>query len=94
MDTVLLGYALPLTMLVLFFAFPPVTSLAFRAFEDCTDFSDEVGDGSSYMISYRKHYAVACPSDDLDGAQTLAWVAIVIFPVGVLVPSAWLLMND
>mgnify|MGYP004175154007 FL=1 len=30
-DAVLLQYAVPLTMLVLFFAFPPVTSLAFRS---------------------------------------------------------------
>ena len=90
-DAVLLGYALPLTMLILFFAFPPVTSLAFRAFEDCTHFSDEVGEGSSYMISYRKHYAVDCHSDELSDTWQLAWAAIFIYPVGVLVLSAWLL---
>ena len=34
-DTVLLRYAVPLALLVLFFAFPQVTALAFRMFEPC-----------------------------------------------------------
>lgn len=63
------SYAVPLTMLILFFAFPPVTSLAFRLFEQCTTFSDELGQSQAFLISSRKHYALACPSDELtDGA--------------------------
>ena len=90
-DAVLLGYAVPLTLLILFFAFPPVTSLAFRLFEECTTFSDELGESQAFLISSRKHYAVACPSDELADAQSLAWVAILLYPVGVVVFSAWLL---
>ena len=90
-DTVLLRYAMPLTMLILFFAFPPVTSLAFRTFEACTTFSDEMGEGQSYLVSSRKNFAVACPSDELKHAQSLAWVAIILYPVGVVVLCAWLL---
>ena len=41
-DAVLLGYAVPLTLLILFFAFPPVTSLAFRLFEECTTFPTHI----------------------------------------------------
>ena len=90
-DAVLLRYAMPLSLLVLFFAFPPVTALAFRMFEPCTTFSDEVGEAQHFLVSYRKHYAVPCPSDELSDAQSIAWVAILLYPVGVIVLSAWLL---
>ena len=90
-DTVLLRYGVPLTMLILFVAFPPVTSLAFRTFEPCESFSDEVGAAQNFLVSYRKHYAVACPSNELSAAQSLAWGAIMLYPVGVVVLSAWLL---
>ena len=90
-NTVLLQYALPFTMLVLFFAFPPVTALAFRMFEPCTTFSDEVGQSQRWLVSSRKHYAVVCPSPELAQAQSVAWVAILLYPVGVIVLSAWLL---
>ena len=40
-DGVLLQYAMPLTLLILFFSFPPITTLAFRAFEKCDTFADE-----------------------------------------------------
>ena len=90
-DVVVLRYAVPLTMLILFFAFPPVTSLAFRLFEQCTTFSDELGQSQAFLISSRKHYALACPSDELTDAQSLAWVAILIYPVGTILLSAWLL---
>ena len=90
-DTVLLGYAMPLTMLILYFAFPQVTALAFRLFEDCTTFTDELGESRAFLISDRKHYAVPCPSDELKGAQSTAWAAIFLYPVGVILLSAWLL---
>ena len=90
-DTVLLGYAMPLTMLILYFAFPPVTALAFRLFEDCTTFTDELGESQAFLISDRKHYAVPCPSDELKGAQSTAWLAIFLYPVGIILLSAWLL---
>jgi len=90
-DAVVLRYAVPLTMLILFFAFPPVTSLAFRLFETCTTFSDELGESKAFLISSRKHYVLTCPSDELSDAQSLAWVAILIYPVGTILFSAWLL---
>ena len=90
-DVVLLRYAVPLTMLILFFAFPPVTSLAFRLFEDCTTFSDELGQSQAFLVSSHKHYALECPSDELSDAQSLAWVAILIYPVGTILLCAWLL---
>ena len=90
-DTVLLRYAMPLTMLILYFAFPPVTALAFRLFEDCTTFTDELGESQAFLISDRKHFAVPCPSDELKGAQSTAWLAIFLYPVGVILLSAWLL---
>ena len=90
-NAVVLRYAVPLTMLILFFAFPPVTSLAFRLFETCTTFSDELGEIQAFLISSRKHYVLACPSDELSDAQSLAWVAILIYPVGTILFSAWLL---
>ena len=75
-DAVLFGYAMPLTMLVLYFAFPPTTALTFRLFDDCTTFTDELGESQAFLISDRKHYAVPCPSDELEGAQSMSWLAI------------------
>ena len=90
-DTVLLSYAMPLALLVLFFAFPQVTALAFRMFEPCTTFTDEMGETQRFLVSYRKHYAVTCPSSELTAAQSIAWVAIILYPVGVIVLCALLL---
>ena len=78
-------------LLVLFFAFPQVTSLAFRMFEPCTTFTDEMGETQRFLVSYRKHYAVACPSSELTAAQSIAWVAIILYTVGVIVLCALLL---
>ena len=36
----------------------------------------QVGDAQRWLISPRKHYAVACPSDELSEAQALAWGAM------------------
>ena len=90
-DTVLLRYAMPLVLVVLFFAFPQVTALAFRMFEPCTIFTDEMGETQRFLVSYRKHYAVACPSSELTAAQSIAWVAIILYTVGVIVLCALLL---
>ena len=90
-DTVLLRYAMPLALLVLFFAFPQVTALAFRMFEPCTTFTDEMGETQRFIVSYRKHYAITCPSSELTEAQSIAWLAIVLYPVGVIVLCALLL---
>ena len=50
-----------------------------------------MGDAQRWLISPRKHYAVACPSNELSAAQSLAWGAIMLYPVGMVVLSAWLL---
>ena len=50
-DGVLLQYAMPLILLVLFFAFPPITSLAFRAFERCETFADEARDARAVELT-------------------------------------------
>ena len=83
-DTVLLRFAMPLTLLTLFFAFPPVTSLAFRAFEECETFTDEAEESQSFLISPTRHYVLPCPSDELQRTQSLAWGAIVLYPIGVI----------
>ena len=120
-DTVLLRYCVPLTLLILFVAFPPITSvsraavstpdshqsdassathspvsqmstqLAFRTFEACTSFPDKLGPAQDFLVSHRKHFAVVCPSQELKDAQALASVAILLYPVGVIFFSAWLL---
>ena len=43
------------------------------------------------MVSYPRHYAIQCPSNELSDAQSLAWAAIFLYPVGVVLLSAWLL---
>ena len=43
------------------------------------------------MVSYPRHYAIQCPSNELSDAQSLAWAAIFLYPVGVVLLSACLL---
>ena len=70
----------------------PVTALAFRAFEECETFTDEAANSSvAYLLSASKQYAVACPSEELEAAQSIAWAAIILYPVGVIVLCASLL---
>ena len=74
----LLRYALPLTLFILFIAYPPITSLSFRAFEECEHFEDSNGDITSFM---RADYSIECPSPELSKAKALAIAAIVLYPV-------------
>ena len=93
-ETVLLPYSLPLALGIFFFAYPPVTALAFRAFEECEEWRvDEHGSTQRYLLSYSKNYAIECPSDELTRVQGLAWCAIILYPVGVLVLCTLLLFS-
>ena len=78
--------SLPANIVVLFFAFPTVSSLAFQAFS-CEDFDD----GSSYLSA---DYSVDC-NDEAQYApvRRLASVAIALYPVGVPLLSLGLLLR-
>ena len=67
--------ALPYELALSFLVFPMVSSAAFRAFS-CDDFDT----GRSYL---RADYAVECGTDAHDAAQSLAWMGIGFYPVGI-----------
>ena len=87
---------LPMALRVTFFAFPIVSSLAFKAFR-CDDL--DANDGAEAGVM-REDLAVSCWAAD-DGGFTveyvrirrLAWVAIVLYPVCMPIGYAWLLFS-
>jgi len=66
-----LPWLLPLSFLV----FPMVSSAAFRAFS-CEEFDD----GRSYL---RADYAVECGTEVHGRAESLAWLGIALYPIGI-----------
>ena len=56
-----------------------------------TTLTDEICGSQAFLVSFPKHYALACPSDELTDAQSIAWMAIFLYPVGVVVLCASLL---
>ena len=65
---------LPSLMCLLFYAFPVVFSQAFQAL-DCESF----GKGESSFL--RADYSLDCSSPEYDQVESLAWVAIVLYPI-------------
>ena len=65
--------SLPWVLKLLFFAYPIVSSVAFEAFA-CYEFT-----ASSYL---KADVAIECFSEAHTEVKTLAWVAILIYPVG------------
>ena len=76
--------ALPLLLTLSFLTFPMVSSTAFRAF------SCEVFDTGSYL---RADYALECESTEHQSAKSLAWLAILLWPVGVSLLYAALMLR-
>ena len=70
---VLLKWEVHSLLQVAFIAYPLVTTKAFEAFS-CYDFT-----GSSWL---KADVAIQCHTEEHDRIQTLAWLAIGIYPVG------------
>lgn len=84
---------LPATLYIFFLAYPVVTNYAFEAFS-CYEFDD----GSRWLVA---DVSVACTQGgafDLDTstehgrAKVIAWLAVLLYPIGVLVLNAMLLL--
>ena len=69
--------ALPWLLLLTFIYSPIVSSSAFRAFS-CEDFDN----GQSFL---RADYAIECYTEDYARVVLLAWLGILLYPVGVSV---------
>ena len=80
-----LHWATPIILKLLFFCYPMVTSMAFQAFA-CYSFDD----GTSWL---QADFSVDCDSDDHQSTKNLAVVAIILYPVGVLVLNSLLLFR-
>ncbi len=76
--------AMPWLLFLSFLVFPMVSSNAFRAFS-CEPFSNE----RSYL---RADYAVECDSEEHSQVKQLAWLGILLYPVGISALYALLLL--
>ena len=74
--TVLLETAVPLLLQLGFLAYPLVTNVAFDAFS-CYTFSD-----SEWL---KADVAIQCGTPEHDSVKRLAWLAILLYPIGLLV---------
>ena len=73
--------ALPWLLMLFFVVFPMVSSSAFRAFS-CEDF----GNGQSFL---RADFAIECDTEAYDRVERLAWIGILLYPVGISVLCEW-----
>ena len=73
--------ALPWQLMLFFIVFPMVSSSAFRAFS-CEDF----GNGQSFL---RADYAIECDTEAYARVEQLAWLGILLYPVGISVLCEW-----
>lgn len=71
---------LPPTLIVLFLAYPTVTNVAFEAFT-CHDFESTDGVTRRYLIA---DVRVDCESPEYTDLLTLAWVAMLLYPIGII----------
>ena len=76
--------ALPWLLLLTFIVSPMVSSSAFRAFS-CEDFDN----GRSFL---RADYAIECYTETYTRVELLAWLGILLYPVGVSVLYAVLIL--
>ena len=73
--------ALPWLLILFFVVFPMVSNTAFRAFS-CEDF----GNGRSFL---RADYAIECDTEAYARVEQLAWLGILLYPVGISVLCEW-----
>ena len=79
--------AAPASLRLLFLVYPIVTKEAFKAFS-CYTFDEGYASASSWL---RADVSIKCGSDVHMTSQALAVVAIIMYPVGLLLLFAWLL---
>ena len=75
----------PLLLWLLFILYPVVTNVAFEAFP-----CHELDGGVGWLIA---DVAIDCESDEHVTVQLLAWLAIVVYPIGMWVLAASLLFK-
>ena len=80
--TALFEMVVPALLMVAFLAYPLVTNLAFDAFS-CYEFTE-----SEWL---KADVAIRCHSSEHHDATTLAWAAIIIYPIGLLLLNGALL---
>ena len=71
---------------IFFLAYPIVTNVAFEAFS-CFEFEGD----SSWLIA---DVSIECGTDEHLQAKSLAWVAIALYPIGLILLSAMLLLRE
>ena len=72
--------ALPKLLLLSFLVFPMVSSTAFQAFS-CETFDS--GDGSADRSFLLADFAIECGTPEHHDVQNLAWIGILLYPVGI-----------
>ena len=77
---------LPIFLRIAFLAYPMVTSIAFEAFS-CHVFDDGAG---SWLVA---DVSVQCGTPEHVAIEQTAWVAIILYPIGLFVTNAFLLFS-
>ena len=75
----------PMVLRIFFLAYPIVTNVAFEAFS-CFEFEGD----SSWLIA---DVSIQCGTAEHVQAQSLAWVAIALYPIGLLLLNTTLLRH-
>jgi hypothetical protein len=79
---------LPYWLILAFMIYPRVSTTAFRGF-DCYWFENV--DGQEWRGWLTEDVSIECDTDDHSGIKALAWTAVIIYPVGVVLTVAYLL---
>ena len=81
--------AAPVALRLLFLVYPIVTQEAFKAFS-CYTFDEGSANSRRWL---RADVSIECGSDEHASVQGMALLAILVYPVGLVVLFAWLLYN-
>ena len=73
----------------LFVLFPLVSNVAFEAFP-CYDVELGLGERGRWLIA---DVAIDCDAPAHDSVQTIAWIAVLVFPVGITLGTGALLFR-
>lgn len=75
----------PSALRIFFVTYPIVTNVAFEAFS-CYEFEG----GSGWLVA---DVLIKCDTHDHHRAKNVAWLAIALYPVGLIVLNGWLLFS-
>ena len=89
-EQTLLESTLPPFLQVMFILYPNVTKTAFDGLSPCYELGDGFGGTRGFLIA---DVNIECRTPQHDQVKLLAWTAVIIYPVGLMVLNSLLLMK-